>query len=172
MKHFFIDANIFIYFITGKERLADRCQTLLEKTIEGEVRSFTSVLVLNEVTHKLMTLELADKLNQPPHIVMRKIREDNSVLEKIDETWKDLIRIMKIDNLTILENDMNNLLIGSTIAKENNLLITDSMHLASTDIHGIEVVATTDKRMKELEFVEVWDPSELDFNSYLSRMSD
>lgn len=38
MKHFFIDANIFIYFATDEERYADGCQDLLEKTTEGKVR--------------------------------------------------------------------------------------------------------------------------------------
>lgn len=168
MRHFFIDANIFIYIIVEDEKYVDKCQKLLENTVDGEIRSFTSVLVLNEVTHKLMTLELAEKMNIPPHRVMSEVRDDSKLLKKIDETWKNIIRILKIDNLTVLDTDMNTFLTGSDIAKENNLLITDSMHLATMNAYGIETMATTDKRIKESKIVQVWDPSEIELDKYLS----
>ncbi len=167
MKHFFIDANIFIYFATDEEKYADSCQELFEGTIEGKVRSFTSALVLNEVLHKLMTLEIADKKDIPPHKVMSNIRDDSSILDEVNEAWKDLVRILKIDNLTVLETDLNTLVMGSNIAKDKNLLITDSMHLATMNIYGIDIMATTDDRIKESKMVEVWDPLEDDLKEYL-----
>lgn len=158
MDTVFVDANIFIYVATEDERYVDRCEDLLDSIEAGRVKGFTSVLVLNEVVHKLMTLEIAEEKDVAPGAVMQHIRNDSSLLGTVSEAWNDLIRILSIDNLSVLDADLSALVVGSGIAREENILITDSMHLATLEMYGIDAIATTDGRMDDMETVTVWHP--------------
>jgi len=48
----FVDANIFTYYLTGEDELAQTCRAFFERTIRGDVTGITSVVVAMEVIHR------------------------------------------------------------------------------------------------------------------------
>ena len=57
----FIDTNILLYAITDHPRFGLWCNTLLDRIYKVEITGYISVVVLNELIHKLIVGEIAQK---------------------------------------------------------------------------------------------------------------
>ena len=62
----FVDSNIFLYVILAHPRYSDTCKGFLERVDEGDLHGLTSVLVCNEVFHRVIIAEVVEKLNIEP----------------------------------------------------------------------------------------------------------
>ncbi len=58
----FIDANIFIYHFSKESRFNQSCTSFLENVETGFITGFTSMFIVQEVTHRMMVLEAAGLL--------------------------------------------------------------------------------------------------------------
>lgn len=58
----FIDANIFIYHFSKGSKLNPASSKFLERIEEGKINGFTSVTIIQEVTHRMMIVEAASIL--------------------------------------------------------------------------------------------------------------
>ncbi len=72
----FIDANIFIYHFSKESKLNPASSKFLERIEEGKINGFTSIAIIQEVTHRMMIVEAA------------------SILPEIKV--KDLVRYLKV----------------------------------------------------------------------------
>lgn len=61
----FLDANTFIYHFGPDPALGPPCSQLLQRIENQELSSFTSVHLLAEVVHKLMTIEASALFGWP-----------------------------------------------------------------------------------------------------------
>jgi predicted nucleic acid-binding protein len=62
----FLDTNVLLYAITEHPRFGLWCDALLDRIQRGEVVGYISVLVLNELIHKLIIGEVAQKVGLKP----------------------------------------------------------------------------------------------------------
>jgi len=53
----FIDANIFVYHFCKGSKFNLSCTEFLSRVEIGEVQGFTSIMIVQEATHRLMMLE-------------------------------------------------------------------------------------------------------------------
>ena len=79
----FVDTNIFLYSITEHSRYGAWCEELLERVKVRDVEGKISVIVLNELIHKLVIGEVAQKEGIRPSQAVRYIKDNPEVLEDL-----------------------------------------------------------------------------------------
>src|SRR3954467_7261430 len=60
----FLDANCLVYDATFDPTYGPACKRLLERIENKDLSGYTSATVLAELAHRLMTLEVADRLSR------------------------------------------------------------------------------------------------------------
>ncbi len=90
MAHF-LDANIFLRFLTGDDRFkAAACRDLIRKTVDGEVELETHPLILAEVVwvlesyYKLPRMQIAEKLDLILNTPNLTIADGNAFSEAVE----------------------------------------------------------------------------------------
>lgn len=91
-KETFVDANVFIrYLVVDDENKAERCKKLFEKAVRGEIKLFTTTLVVAEIVWVLTKFynwskdEVCDNLKlilNTPHI---RFAEKHLLLQALEE---------------------------------------------------------------------------------------
>ena len=79
----FIDANVFGFHFAPHPVLQQPCQVLLESVSRGEITGFTSSDVLNDVAHRLMTYEAADKYGWPMQGIAYRLQQHPAELKAL-----------------------------------------------------------------------------------------
>src|SRR5437773_1348287 len=79
----FIDANTFIYHFTNDPKWGAACTRLLERIEHQELRGYTTVPVLADVVHRLMTIEAMDLLGWPATRLAARLRKHHAEIPKL-----------------------------------------------------------------------------------------
>lgn len=66
----FVDTNILIYSVSSHPIYGQWCDELFDRISKGELRGSISVIILNELLHKLMIGEIAQKYSLKPEQVI------------------------------------------------------------------------------------------------------
>jgi predicted nucleic acid-binding protein len=64
--HVFLDTNILLYALADHPRFGPWCNSLLDRVHRGDVTGYISGIVLNELIHKLVIGEVAEKIGLKP----------------------------------------------------------------------------------------------------------
>ena len=79
----FLDTNIFLYSISGHPKYGDWCEELLDRVKAGDIKGGISVIVINELIHKLVIGEVAQKEGIRPSQAVQYIKKNPEVLEDL-----------------------------------------------------------------------------------------
>ncbi len=79
----FIDSNIFIFnaTLTGPH---EECEKLLLKIKHGGIIGYTNPIIIEEVYHKLLILEICTNYKIKPFVAVRFIKKNPHILAEID----------------------------------------------------------------------------------------
>jgi len=80
----FLDTNILLYAITEHPRFGPWCDALLDRIRQEDVAGYISVIVLNELIHKLIIGEVAQKAGLKPGQVIQYLKRHRKVLEDLE----------------------------------------------------------------------------------------
>jgi predicted nucleic acid-binding protein len=148
----FIDANIFIYHLTGRSQA---CRVLLERCEVGEVRGITGVHVLLEVLHRLMMLEAVQRGLVSPGNVARKLKERPEVVKALGEYARHVGPIPHM-GISVLPVDSGLVWASREVRRQAGLLVYDSISVAMMDGHGIKAIATEDQDFLRVAGLQVY----------------
>lgn len=153
----FVDTNIFLYAITDHPKYGDICNNFLDRIKAGDVKGKISVIVLNELIHKLIIGEIAEKKNIAPIQVIRHIKSNPGLLRNL-ETY-DTIRDVEANyNLEIAELRKEDFALSRELMVEYLLLSNDALHLAVIRRDRIGNIATNDPDFDKVKGIQVWKP--------------
>ena len=79
----FVDTNIFLYAISDHPQFGGSCNAFFDRVKTGEIHGEVSVIVLNELVHKLVIAEIADGEGLRPMQVLRRIKADRTLLQNL-----------------------------------------------------------------------------------------
>jgi predicted nucleic acid-binding protein len=79
----FLDANTFIYHFGPDPALGPQCSQLLQRIENQELTGFTSVHLLAEVVHKLMTIEANALFGWPIAGMANRLRRHPGEVQKL-----------------------------------------------------------------------------------------
>jgi uncharacterized protein len=157
----FVDANVFIYHFVGASQ---DCTALLRRCEIGEVEGSTSALVLAEVCHRLMMIEAVERRLVAPGNVARKLARRPDVVRQLafHDTSIQAIPAMGIEIVGVTEATIR---LGLRHQTRYGLLTNDSLIVATMQQRGVRLLATADRRLAEVDEVEIRVPSDLDLRS-------
>ena len=152
----FIDANIFIYGLSGQSA---QCRQLLERCSKEEVTGITLIEIVNEATHQFMLAEAKSKglILSPTH---KKLRENYTVIPQLVDYWHDTQRILALNLLFMGSNE--SLLQQAQVERSNACLLTnDSMIVSCMREYGIRFLATRDTDFERVRDITIFRPDDL-----------
>lgn len=89
----FIDANVFVYGLSGQ---SGQCRRFLDRRVREEVTGITLLETVNEVTHRLMVAEALSK-RLISRGTARHLREKPELIQELTEYWKDIERLLALN---------------------------------------------------------------------------
>ena len=154
----FVDTNIFLYGILGHWRHGEVCKTFLEKVNKGGYTGVISVLVCNEIFHRVMIAEVVEKYRIEPKYAVSYLKNNWDVVKDLNKAWSIMEIIERIENLRVVEVDDGIFDVALSYSRKYGLLSNDAIHLATMKKHEITNIATNDSDFERVERVKVWKP--------------
>jgi len=154
----FIDANIFLYEILDHWKYAESCNSFLEHVNMGKYHAVMSVLVCNEVFHRVMIAEVVERYEIEPKSAVNYLKKNWEVVRELNKAYDAMLNIDAIENLEIVEIDREVYGIALEYSKKYGLLSNDAVHLATIKKHGITNIATNDRDFERIEWLNVRKP--------------
>ena len=158
----FIDANIFLSTILGSGKESASCARFLEDADAGAFPSASSVIVLNEVLHRLLIASVVSSGGIGTGSVVHYMKLHPELVRDAGTVWEVMddirsIRPMKIYGIStaIFERSL-------AIMQEWGLLGNDALHVACMEEHSIGTIATYDRDFSRVSGIKCWKPADTD----------
>lgn len=154
----FIDANIFLYKIFDHWRYAERCGALLKDVNSGKISAASSIIVLNEVFHRVMIAEVVEKQGLNPRHAVSYLKENPDEIRNLSAARSAIEEIEQIENLKIEEVGIDIMIQSLDCSRRYCLLSSDAIHLATMQKVGITALASNDRDFERVEWLGLWKP--------------
>ena len=154
----FIDANIFLYEIFDHWKYNSSCRKFLDCVNSGEYSGVISVLICNEVFHRVMIAEVVEQYNIEPKYAVKHLKKNWEIMKRLNKAWDVIVNIRQIKNLKIVEIDIEVLEFALGYSKKYGLLSNDAIHLATMEKYGLTNIATNDSDFERVDWIKVWKP--------------
>lgn len=145
----FSDSNIFIYSATNTGPFIS-CNNFLSKIKSCEIIGYVNPIIIEEVYHKLLILEVCDLYNKLPYQAVRFIKQNPHILSQTNKAKDVIDEILKYKGLKILEIGYSTIIEAKKLF--NILLGSDAIHAATCKIYGISDIATKFKCLEAINF--------------------
>ena len=152
----FIDANIFIYHLTGR---SESCRALLERCEVGEIRGFTGAHVILEVLHRLMMLEAVQQGLISPGNLARRLKEHPQIVKALTAYRRHVSRIPEM-GVETLNLDWELIQVSHEVRRSTGLLVYDSVIVAMMERARMSIIATQDHDFLDIPELQVWMPED------------
>src|SRR5206468_12934060 len=139
----FLDANIFIYHFAPDPALGPPCSQLLQRIENQELLGFTSLHLLPEVAHKLMTTEANARLGWPFAGMANRLRRHPAEVHKLTGHRLAIGRIAH-SRVQILPFAVGQLLAAAAASQQYGLLTNDALTVAVLQTNGLSKIASHD----------------------------
>ena len=154
----FIDANIFLYDILDHWKYAESCNRFLEQINMGEYHAVISVMVCNEVFHRVMIAEVVERYKIEPKFAVKYLKKKWESVRELGKARDAILNIGAIENLKIVGIDYDVFGIALEYSGHYGLLSNDAIHLATMKKHGITSIATNDRDFERVEWLNIRKP--------------
>jgi predicted nucleic acid-binding protein len=153
----FVDANIFYYQAVDTPPFSDECTDFLDRTLNGDVRAFTSIHLLAEALHKVMLAEAAARFGLTRTNLIGWLKKNADCIAGLSEFVKagQLFASMP---LTVLPLDGPLLVETAGVCRQEKLLTNDAMSVALMRRHRLMHLVTNDDDFDAVSGLTVWKP--------------
>jgi predicted nucleic acid-binding protein len=152
----FIDANIFIYGLSGQS--AQSAQ-FLERCLREDVTGITLFETVNEATHRFMVAEALAK-GSIMRGTAKRLRQQFRVIPTLSDYWENVERLLALNLLFVPVNE-EILRAAQSERQAFGLLTNDSMIVACMREYGISFLATNDSDFERVAGITVFRPSDV-----------
>jgi predicted nucleic acid-binding protein len=157
----FIDANIFLHTILGNTRESEPCANFLSRVDNGILNGTTSVLVLNEVLHRLLIASVVSGSGVSPESAVSFLKKNPATVRDAAMVWELIEDILNIRNLDIFPVSAAMFQRSLVIMQDYGLLGNDALHVASMEEHSITTLVTYDRDFENISGITVWNPGKV-----------
>ncbi len=157
-ERIFVDANIFLHHAFDLNESSVR---FLQRVERGEVKAYTSPLVLEEVFFKLLIQQASNFLSKVTLEKVKSLLKDKKARERIFSPlfrylkYLDILKIGGLKVIGLVEEDMGRAI---HIAGQWGLLTADALHLAVMERKEITNLASADSDFELIEGIILWKP--------------
>ncbi len=155
----FIDANIFIYHFSKESKFNPASSDFLERVESREVYGFTSIPVVQEVTHRMMIIEAAAILVEiKPKDLVKYLKKHPGAVQKL-VIHQSIPAKIRSFNLEIISPDIETLVRSQQIKRKYGFLSNDALSVQILEDLRINNLATNDSDFERVDFIKVYKPS-------------
>jgi predicted nucleic acid-binding protein len=154
----FVDSSVLLYHFF---RTSDQSRRFLRRCEERDCSGVTSVVVMLEVTHRLMAMEaLASGLVPPGHAI-RRLQERPDIVRRLSAYATQAAEIPAF-GIEVLPADLGVCLRAADVRDRYGLLTNDSVIVATMRDAGVTAIATADRDFERVDGLQVFRPTDLD----------
>jgi len=139
----FLDANTFIYHFTADPTFAAACTVFLDRIENQDLAGVTSAHVLNEMAHRLMTLEAQQLFGWPASGTANRLKRHPNEVRRL--TWHkrgiDEVRAIGVRVLPVEGGDVS---LTAEVSVQHGLLSNDALIVVLMQRHGLTHLASND----------------------------
>ena len=139
----FIDANCLLYAFDSQSPYYAACRRLLERAEKGDVQGFTSVHVLGEVAHRLMTSEAAALFNRSLTGMAPWLRRHPAEVQQLSH-YRQAIDELTLFKVTILPVLSPHVSLAADVCRQYGLLINDAVIVVVMRHYNLTALASLD----------------------------
>jgi len=154
----FIDANIFLHHAFD---LNNDSIEFLKKVETFNLKAFTSALVIEEITFKLLLQSASNFLLRVNLQKVKDLLKDKLKRERVIapvEAYRSYIDRLKDFGLKVLDLTDEDMKRALQVSKAYGLFTADASHVAVMERAGISDLATGDSDFRVLKEMTVWSP--------------
>lgn len=153
----FIDANIFIYhFIYGTPE-SQLCTSLLKQVENGEIKGFTSTVVLAEISHRLMVFEAIEKYELNSKKAVRFLKEHPAKVKSLTKHL-DAVNEIKEMGVHLMAVEPQDIFASLLLQKKYGFLTNDSINLHLMLRDSIFSIASNDSDFERVDLITLYKP--------------
>ena len=154
----FIDANIFLHHAFDANSTSVE---FLKKVESSNLKAYTSALVIEEVTFKLVIQSASNFLDKVTIPNVKALLKDTRVRERIFEPvteYRGYIDLLKDFGLTVLDLTDKDMTAAVHKSKTCGLITADAAHIAVMERKGITHLASNDQDFRAVSNITLWSP--------------
>ena len=154
----FVDATVFVYHFAGA---SPACRRFLDRCEQGELKAFTSVAALAEVSHRLMMMEAVSRGFVSAGNVAKKLRKKPGAVKKL-RTYHENVQRIPLMRVEVKPLDLKTLLNAADLRVEYGLMVNDSLMASTALSAGLQIIATADQDFRRVQTLSVALPGDLE----------
>lgn len=153
----FLDSTIFIYHFTGTSAA---CRHLLERAESGDIKAVTSVVVVAEVAHRLMTIEAVTAGAVAGKDVVKKLRGRPEVVRALP-IYSEQVERIPLMGVDVRPLDLGTLIQSADVRRQYGLLVNDSLVVAAAREARADGIASADADFRRVTGLKVYWPDDI-----------
>lgn len=154
----FIDANIFIYHLSGPSPLSPACSTFLERVETGLLRGLTSSVVVIEVLHRLMILEAVTAFGVQARTATRYLKEHPEHVRSLRRHQEAPARIRDM-GIELAPVGLEEIERSHEVKRRYGLLTNDALVVAAMQASDVTALASNDPDFARVEGITLYRPA-------------
>ena len=154
----FIDANIFLNVIFENPEFSDPSARFLEDIHHGIFHGTTSVLVLNEVLHRLLIAVVVNEVRISSRDAVAYLKSSPEYVRGAGKVWALIEDIRSMENRKVFGISEKTFIRSRSVMKDSGLMSNDALHVACMDEHAVDTIATYDRDFERVSRINVLKP--------------
>jgi predicted nucleic acid-binding protein len=155
----FIDANIFIYHFSKESKLNSDCSNFLERVEGRKINGFTSIAIIQEVTHRMMILEAVTILPEMKgKDLVKYLKAHPDVVKKLVKHQSIPTKIA-LFNISIISPAIDTIERSQQMKRGYGVLSNDGLSLQIIEDLKINNLASNDSDFERVDFITLYKPS-------------
>jgi predicted nucleic acid-binding protein len=153
----FLDANTFIYHSAPDPVLGPPCSQLLQRIENQDLLGFTSLHLLPEIAHKMMTTEANARLGWPFRGMANRLRRHPAEVQKLTGHRLTIDRIAH-SRVQVLPFTVAQVLGATAASQQYGLLTNDALIVAILQANGLSKIASHDADFDRVAGIARYSP--------------
>jgi predicted nucleic acid-binding protein len=154
----FIDANPFVYYFEPDPALGSACGALLQRVENGDIEGYTSAQVLNDVAHRLMTLEAMKLFGWPYAGIVHRLRKHPA---EVQQLALHRVALQEIDLFNVRVLDVTRAFVSraADFTRQFGLLASDALVVAMMESYRFTHLASNDGDFDRVPWITRYAPA-------------
>jgi predicted nucleic acid-binding protein len=153
----FVDANPLVYHFSRHPQLGAACTAFLDRCDRGDLSGCTSIPVLSETAHRLMTLEAITLLGWPAAGIGNRLRTHPAEVSRLTLFRQSIEQVLQ-GSLQVLPIPPNVLAAAVALSQQIGLLTNDALIVALMQANGLAAIASSDTDFDRVQGLTRYGP--------------
>ena len=153
----FVDANPLIYHFQPHPVFGPACTNLVKNIELGHLAGFTSVHVVGEVAHRLMTEEAAKRFGWSSK-VLHHLRHNATAIQQLTDFERAVVEIPQL-GFQVLPVTAALMQSAAALSRQFGLLINDALIVAIMQHHNLTNLASADRDFDRVPGITRYGPA-------------